>query len=375
MSSRRLLHPDGTGLDRGRRSTEGGATGSAVSVRGPDRPGEAEATGCHHVPLEGFAEVDIRRLGVPVFLMNLPLSLSTAEPNNIIMEQLDGGERRVDLREAIAQFVEAYRFVSQHALVYLLPSRPGLQDQTYVSNLGAVLHHLEEETVVVSRFRSRPRVDEAAVGIDFFSLLNFSVHRPPPGFAGEPLYFEGEADLKHIEDNLYVGARDMRTSDSALRWLGESFDMEIIPFPMSDPHLYHLDCCLLRLDAESVVLCTAVAEAGALRAIESRCEVIDIDLEGGYAGITNSVLIGDLLLCDTTIETIEKTDPWYAREKLKIETLERVCSRKGLQLKPLNMAEFYKSGAALSCLLMRLNHPRPTDSAGRHGRAGASDAP
>lgn len=288
--------------------------------------------------------------------MNLPLSLSTQEPNNAIMEGLEGEERRIDMTVAMAQFLEAYRFISQHAVVYLLPSRPGLQDQTYVSNLGTALPHREAE-IVVSRFRSAPRVGEAAVGFEFFKLLNFAVHSPPSQFGGEPLYFEGEADLKHIRDDLYVGARDLRTSESALRWLGERFEMEILPFPIRDPQLYHLDCCLLPLDAETVILCTDVAEPAALKAIEQRCEVIPIDLEGGYSGITNSVVLGKLLICDTTIATIRKSDPWYDRERLKMDTLERISSQQGLELKRLDMAEFYKSGAALSCMVMRLNHP------------------
>lgn len=137
--------------------------------------------------------------------------------------------------------------------------------------------------------------------------------------------------------------------------------MEVIPFPMHDPYLYHLDCCLLPVADDSVLLCTEVTDPAALRAIEARCEVIAISREGGYAGMTNSVVLGDTLLCDTTIRTIRKSDPWYPRERLKISTLERICARKGLALEMLDMSEFYKSGAALSCLIMRLNHPDQTD--------------
>lgn len=314
------------------------------------------ASGGRNRPDRDFAEPDLRRLGHPAVLMNLPLSLSSEWPNNAIMEQLEAEERRIDLKRALAQFLGAYRAFSRHALVYLLPSRPGLQDQTYVSNLGVVLPHLEGQAVV-SRFRSEPRIGEAAVGLEFLKQLNFSVQSPPPSFGGAPLYFEGEADLKHIRGNLFVGARDMRTSDSALRWFAETFEMEIIPFPMVDPQLYHLDCCLLPLGPESVALCTEVAEPAALRAIESRCEVIPVSLEGGYSGITNSVLLGKRLIIDTTIGTIGKDDPYYARERLKVDMLCRICDLKGLELVPLNMAEFYKSGAALSCMVMRLNHP------------------
>lgn len=78
-------------------------------------------------------------------------------------------------------------------MVYLLPSQAGLQDQTYVSNLGVVVPHLDRATLVLSRFRSPPRVGEAEAGRPFLRLLDFAIHQPPPQLAGEPLYFEGEA--------------------------------------------------------------------------------------------------------------------------------------------------------------------------------------
>ncbi|MFZ2099512.1 MAG: hypothetical protein WAU86_03005, partial [Oricola sp.] len=176
-----------------------------------------------HLPEATFDAASLRTLDHPVLMMNLPLSLSAAVPNNALMEALEGEEGQIDRALALRQFLTLYRQLSQHALIYLLPSRPGLQDQAYVANLAAVLHHLERETVVVSRFRSPPRVGEATVGFDFFRLMNFEVHEPPARFCGKDLFFEGEADLKHLRDNLYIGAHGLRSSRSALQWLAESF--------------------------------------------------------------------------------------------------------------------------------------------------------
>ena len=82
---------------------------------------------------------------------------------------------------------------------------------------------------------------EERTGTDFFKLMNFAVERPPETFEAEPVYFEGEADLKHIRGSLYIGAHGMRTSRSALIWAAERFEMEIVPFRITDPYLYHLD--------------------------------------------------------------------------------------------------------------------------------------
>ena len=300
-------------------------------------------------------DVRLGQLNFPILLMNLPLYLSAHIPNNAYMEDLTPTQREVCPDRAIAQFLSLYRHVARHALVYLLPSTPGFQDQPYVSNLGLVLPHCDEDTVIISRFRSAPRVGEDRIGADFFKLMNFAVEQPPEAFEEEPLYFEGGADLKHIQGNLYIGAHGMRTSRNALTWAAERFEMEIVPFRITDPYLYHLDCCFLRITEEAVLLCTSLADPICLRAIEQHCEIIDVPLEDARAGITNSLLLPGEILCDSPILELGKEDHSYSNEKAKIERLEEICSRFGRTLRVFCMSEFYKSGALLSCLLMHIN--------------------
>ncbi len=304
--------------------------------------------------------LSLRTLGRPAFLMSLPLWLSADEPNNVLMEAMDN--RLVNRRKATAQFLELYRFIASRAVVYLLPSRPGLQDQPYVANLGVVLPHLERETVVVSRFRSPPRVGEAAVGAAFFRLFDFDVRLPPRSFRREELFFEGEADRKHVRGNLYVGAHGLRTSETALHWFAKTFGMEIIPYPIIDDHLYHLDCCLLFLNEEEVLLSRKKTTPEALRAIERRCNIVDATVENVRSGMTNGLMLGNHLLCDSPIEDFGRHHPWYPSEKRKIAKLEKICADRGLELRIFNLSEFLKSGAALSCLIMRLNKERPVTS-------------
>lgn len=298
----------------------------------------------------------LQTLGRPAFLMSLPLFLSADEPNNVLMEAMSGEDRRVDRRRATAQFLDLYSFIAAHAVVYLLPSKPGLQDQPYVANLGVVLPHLDRETVVVSRFRSPPRVGKSAVGADFFRLFEFDAHLPPATFDREPLYFEGEADLKHVRGNLYVGAHGMRTSENALRWFAEKFDMEVIGYPILDDHLYHLDCCLFFLNDQEVVLSRRKTAPDALRAIERHCNIVDATIENVRSGMTNALMLGDCLLCNSPLEDIDRRHPYYPSEKRKIAKLEKICAARGLELRIFNLSEFLKSGAALSCLVMRFSY-------------------
>ena len=257
----------------------------------------------------------------------------------------------------MAQFLLLYKHIAQQAIVYLLPSAAGFQDQTYVSNLGLVLPHCEKDTVIISRFRSAPRVGEDRIGAEFFKLMNFAVEQPPEELDAEPVYFEGEADLKHIRGNLYIGAYGMRTSRNALDWAAERFEMNIVPFRIMDPYHYHLDCCFLRITEEAALLCTSLADRDCLGAIERHCEIIDVSREHARAGITNCLLLPGEILCDSPLIELGKESSSYIVEKTKIERLENICSRFGRSSRVFCMSEFYKSGALLSCLTMHIRQP------------------
>jgi N-dimethylarginine dimethylaminohydrolase len=164
-------------------------------------------------------------------------------------------------------------------------------------------------------------------------------------FDGEPVYFEGEADLKHIRGNLYVGAHGLRTSRNALNWAAERFEMDIVPFRITDPYLYHLDCCFLRVTEEVALVCTSVADRQCLRALERHCEIIDVSLAHARAGLTSCFLLPEEVLCDSNIVELGKESEFYSIEKSKIERLEAICSRFCRTLRVFCISEFYKSGA------------------------------
>lgn len=294
-------------------------------------------------------EPAIANMNTPAFLLSAPFHLAAEVANNIWMQEMTEDDRRIDRGKALAQFLELYHHLAACSLVYLLPSCPGLQDQSYVTNLGVVLPHRQDNTVVVSNFRSAPRCEEASIGLRFFELMGFSVHRAPE-------YFEGEGDLKRLHDNVYVGAHGLRSSQNALRWLEQSFDMRVIDFEMTDPYLYHLDCCIMPLSRDALMVCTALASTQALTAIEAEVEVVDVSLDDAYSGITNAVRLNRQLLCASNIDELSETHPDYAYEKGKLETLDRVCAKIGLEPRVFNLSEFQKSGAMLSCLVMHMNH-------------------
>lgn len=256
-----------------------------------------------------------------MLLMNFPLSLSNREPNNVWMSRDDA---RIDQVKACRQWMALYEYVSQHALIYVLPGHDNLQDLPYVANLGCYLPHMVADTVVLSKFTSVPRQGEEEIGRRFFKSFRYIVEQPPA-------CFEGEADLKWIRDDIYVGGVGQRSTREAFEWMRERYGMTIIEIELTDPKLYHLDCVFMKLNNNTALVNASVLSSPEIHALANVVDIVPVPRKHKYHGWTNSlVLNGQFLTGSPTFE--------------------------GTKLKFFDLSEFDKSGADLSCLFMRLNH-------------------
>lgn len=298
----------------------------------------------------------LSKLDVPTYLMNLPFSYSTAEANNLTMHTLGEKNRIVDHNRAMKQFLDLYYFMASQSVVQLLPTPAGcrLQDLVFVSNLGIAPPHLPAETVIISNFKTAPRFGETAVGVNFFEQLGYQVYVPP-------YIFEGEAELKHLHDNVYIGGYGLRTDPRALAWLEKEFDMKIIKAETYDGNLYHLDCTIFPLTKTQTLVCTTVYPPAVIKEIEQETEIIDVSLADAYRGITNSVRMHKWILNASHISELKAGTEIYANEIHKNKSLEEIAARLNLEVCYFNLSEFIKGGALLSCMVMHLNR-KSTDS-------------
>jgi N-dimethylarginine dimethylaminohydrolase len=289
------------------------------------------------------------QLPIQSYVMNFPFSLSTADPNNIWMQELTDDELRVNKPKAYKQFMDLYQFMAGGSLVYLLPSEGNLQDQVYVANLGLQLPHIKNENhILLSNFTSDPRKGEELVGEKFFNQMGYKTHI-------SPYKWEGEADIKYLYDNVYVGGYGIRSNIKAYEWMEENFDMNILKVAMVDEYLYHLDCSIFALNQDQTLICTELYDEDEIKMLEKHTEIIDIDVEDALGGLTNSVKYGNMILCASNISEMKKSHEYYEGEKHKIETLEKICSNAGMEPVIFNLSEYMKSGAMLSCMVMHLN--------------------
>ena len=287
----------------------------------------------------------------PAYLMNVPFSYSTNQPNNIWMEELAPAQRRVNAQHAMRQFLDVYRYLSSQSVVYLLPT-PGdcdLQDLVFTANLGIVLDHLpDKKTVVISNYTSPPRRGETQVGVQFFRAMGYE-----PVIA--PYKFEGEAELKHLYDNVYIGGYGIRSERAAYSWMEDMFSMKIIPVKEVDPYLYHLDCSIFPITPQDTLVCTALLDETEVAEIEQYTNIIDVPTDVAYAGICNSVRLQKVILNASNIHDLRAGSREYRWELAKNRQLEDIVADLGFEVHYFNLSEYMKSGALLSCMIMHLN--------------------
>ncbi len=294
---------------------------------------------------------DAKALGRPAFLLNPPFSYNTAVANNVWMEELPAEKREPNQRRAMAQFLEVYRYLASEALVYLLPSPRGaeLQDLVFTANLGIVLDRAEQDPcVVLSNFTSEPRRGETEVGRRFFESFGYDV-------AVSPHKFEGEAELKHLHDDVFIGAYGQRSEKETFEWMERTFGINVIPVVHDDPYLYHLDCTVFPVTREDTMVCTEMYEKSDLAKIERQTNVIDVSADECYSGICNSVRLSNTILNSSHIHDLKAGTDDYKEEVRKNRKLEDIAADLAFEVTYFNLSEFHKGGALLSCMVMHLN--------------------
>lgn len=287
----------------------------------------------------------------PAYLMNVPFSYSAQNANNAWMRDLDDAGRAIDSKGAISQFMSLYQFMASGALVYLLPtpSQCNLQDLVFTANLGIVLTHLpDQNTVVLSNYMSPPRQGEELVGKAFFESMGYNV-------VMSPHKFEGEAELKHLKDNVYIGGYGIRSDIEAYEWMEREFDMKIIKVKETDEYLYHLDTSIFPICHEKTLVCTEMYEENEIAEIEKHTEIIDVSVDACYSGLCNSVRVDNTILNASNIEDMTRGTKEYDEEKAKNRILEDIVAEEGFDLVFFNLKEYLKGGALLSCMVMHLN--------------------
>jgi N-dimethylarginine dimethylaminohydrolase len=271
------------------------------------------------------------------------------------MTEMSDEDRKLNMDKAYRQWGDLYHFIAGVATVHLLPSGGDYQDQIYVANLGIVLPHLKQPTIVLSKYKSEPRQGEEDIGKDFFKIWN-KYHKNKYDIDMAPFFWEGEAETKFLHDNIYAGGYGQRTDRKIYKWFEDNFDMKVIQVEMTDDKLYHFDCMFFPLTKEKSIVCTEIMKPEEIKALEKVTEIIPITNEEAHDGITNCVRVRNMVLMASDLMALKETSKEYKHERATVERLQEICVDEGLCPVVFNMSELEKSGAALSCTCLHLNH-------------------
>ena len=271
-------------------------------------------------------------LNQPVYLLCPPFGVSNRFKNNVLMEKFN---EEYDHTRAFQQFYKLYqKLVEKGALVYLLDHDKNLQDQIFTANAAIILKN-NPKVAIISKFTSIPRRGESRIAQRFLENLGYLV-------APCPFRFEGKADLLWIKDKTYIGGFGIRSTQEAFSWIRGTFGIEITEVKLTNARNYHLDCSVFNLSREKLLIVTSDFSFQEIRNLEAYVDIVDVPEKYKYCGWTNLERIGDTVFHSP--DSLESS-----------KALSKLLEKHDTNLELIDLTEFEKSGASLSCLLLPLN--------------------
>lgn len=297
-----------------RRSTTGKA---AVRTLNPPIP--------HHVENVHLGET---------FVMCPPEFLSTRLANNVFMKA-----EKVNVKRALKQYGRVKHIMNALGVQVLeIPPQPECQDQYYTANIAIAI----EPYIIMANYKAEGRACEVPPARKFFEGLGYQCIQPPS-------YFEGEADLKHWKDNIYIGGFGQFSDNRAFDWIEKKTGCEIIRVREVDPKLFHLDCSLCVIDPQNIMVNRGGIDGPSFKKLESIANIIEPPKGLSVTGVTNGVFIKDKRIYMTGTLQPEAKD--YRKA---IEWLNDTMANFGYSCIFCDVDEADKSGADLSCTVMHL---------------------
>lgn len=269
-----------------------------------------------------------------------PVYLDNKIPNNVFMEGENAEE--IDRPRALRQYTRVKRLLEAlDATVLEIPPVKGAQDQTFTANIGVSI----APYIILANYKAPGRAIEVLPAQRFFRSLGYQTIQPP-------FYFEGEADLKRLNDKVYIGGYGKFSDNRAFDWIAQQTGVTIVRVRETSDKLYHLDCSLMPIDEEHVIASPDGLDAQAFKDLAKVAEVIRVPKGLAFAGPTNGVKVTEKKVYLSGALAPEQ--PAYRKA---IEWLLETMDQFGYVVTFLDTDAVDASGADLSCQTMRLTFP------------------
>jgi N-dimethylarginine dimethylaminohydrolase len=270
------------------------------------------------------------------FVMCPPKFLSTDIPNNVFMKK----GHKVDVPRALAQYGRIKNVIEAFGVEVLeIPPVKGCQDQTFVANIGIALNPY----IVLANYKADGRDCEVAPAKKFFEGMGYQTIQPPT-------YFEGEADLKRLKQDVYIGGYGQFSDEKTFDWIEKKCGVKIIRVKETNPKTYHLDCCILVINDETLLIAEGGLDKSGIKELEKHAELIMTPDKLLTTGCTNAVLLREKEICLSGA-----FNPEDANYRKAMDWLNETFDKFGFTCVFLDVDEFDASGADLSCMVMHLD--------------------
>jgi N-dimethylarginine dimethylaminohydrolase len=221
-------------------------------------------------------------------------------------------------------------------------------DLIFAANWGLPLPRLPRPTVILASMKYKQRQREEPIVRTILQHRNI-ICLPPL-----PTVFEGQAELKWFHGGLKAiqgyGFRSTKAAVPAihhrLHSIYQSYglsDPEILALKQTDPALYHLDLCILEVDANR---CLVMKQAFSPR---------DINRIKAFLGPSNVLILdtSDLFLCNSIV----LEDQILVNKSMTPDpaTYRQIEAFTGKKIQVLDTSEFNKSGGGIRCMVLSMN--------------------
>lgn len=202
-----------------------------------------------------------------------------------------------------------------------------LPDMVFTANGALVI----DGKVALPTFRAPDRQPETAHFKKWFESKGYKEFLTPK------YDFEGEGDALVWNDIIFMGY-PWRSDKAAAGEVGQFFNKKLVPLQLANASFYHLDTALTIVDKETVALYPALFTEDSLKTIK---EIVPNVIEAGkadaYAYGLNAMSDGhNIVLSDKATGLIEQ------------------YKKRGMQVYPVGISEYQKSGGGVKCLTLEL---------------------
>jgi N-dimethylarginine dimethylaminohydrolase len=266
----------------------------------------------------------------PTYLMCPP---RLYDVNYVINPWMAGNVHASSRERAAHQWHRLYEALAEVADIELINPQPGSPDMVFTANAGLAHNGI----VALSSFFHPERQAEEQHFRRWFQKAGYTIRDIP-----RETPFEGEGDALFSTDGTRLWAgHGPRTAAASHHYLSQTWNVDVVPLHLIDPHFYHLDTCFAPLANDYILYYPPAFDAASVAKIEAfyppgkRMIVNESDAKNFAC---NAINIGrTTILNDISRELTDRLES------------------EGYTVVPVTLSEFLKAGGAAKCLVMRLS--------------------